>query len=104
MRLSFSFSSLAFLASFALFGCAVEPSADEPSDTDESALLGRSTRQICDAVDGRWGSSGSSGENLENATDAFACANRQFWSTRYTPAGVHQKFYVHRAICTMNPA
>ncbi len=107
------FASLAFapILTMYLVGCAApaaDASEDGPSETEESALLGRSTREICDGVDPRWGDrwelSDSTGRKQDHVTDAFACANRQFWATRYTPAGVHSKFYVHRAICTQNPA
>ena len=68
----------------------------------------RTTAQTCDAVEKRWGDrwelTDATGEKQTHATDAMACANRLFWSTRLTPIGVHNRFYLHKWICTSNPA
>jgi hypothetical protein len=103
---STSFAFVALLLGLASLGLACAAPSEREGDgadlteTDESALLGRSTREICDAVPANVGANAS----REEASDAFACANRLYWSTRYTPGGVHSKFYLHRAICTSNPA
>lgn len=97
-----------------LTACATE-AEPESEDADGAACEGkcddvfgrRTTAEICDAVDPRWGDTweqpGDADKQL-HATDAMACANRLYWSTRYRPVAVHNKFYLHKWICTTNPA
>lgn len=100
------------LSTWAILGCAPQEPAEAP--VDESCegkcdwVPGRTTAEFCGAVEPRWGDRwelpDTSGEKQVHATDAMACANRLFWSTRYHPIAVHNKFYLHKRICTANPA
>jgi hypothetical protein len=91
-----------------LGGCAADSSPPDDVEQNEDALVGRSTAEICGAVETRWGdgweTADATGEKRVSVTNAVSCANRSYWLTRYRPAAVHAKFYLHRGICLANPA
>jgi cysteine-rich repeat protein len=99
---------LALLAACATEVTEVDPEAAACEGKCDDLLGRRTTAEICGAVDPRWGDewelADTTGEKQTHATDAMACANRLFWSTRLTPVGVHNRFYLHKWICTTNPA
>jgi len=101
-------SRLALLAM--IVACATTSSEEDPAACDGKCdgVFGPTTAQICAAVDKSWGESwelaDTTGKKEASATNAMACANRLFWSTSLTPLGVHQRFNLHKWICTSNPA
>lgn len=75
---------------------------------DGLPVWGRTTAEICGAVEPRWGDrwelDDTTGNKQAHVTDAMACANRRYWSTRFNKVAVHHKFYLHKWICEQNPA
>jgi hypothetical protein len=103
-----SSSFVGAVAVFATASCGSAGGEEDAAQGDESALVGRTTAEICGAVEPKWGArwdgADATGAKQTHATDAFACANRLYWATRFNRVGVHQKFYLHKAICESNPA